>query len=139
MKKDYQHQAFLTTNRIEIDDLPKGLKQKIGLFSTIQEKTKNLSQQDASPVDLKAFDHEIYLDLLDHFDEKLANNEMINEDEDILDALWRTLNTIDLPLSFLKRIGIKAIIPAQGLQIGKYKLVRTKTYTYKYNLVLDMQ
>ena len=131
------HQLFLTENGLDKTTLLQELQKKIAIFDRMYAKWEQTVEEDRSELKakLQQLDQEIYQDMLDTFEDALANNDELEEtDEDILEQLWRMKRTKGLSRSALKKYGIKRNLSGWNIPVGKYILRRTEIFSYTYNL-----
>lgn len=78
---EYPHAAFLRKNNIDVEKLPKLIKQRINGFEEIQETLPYLVEEDQPVIEetLQKLSFEIEEDLEEEFEELLENNEIEEE------------------------------------------------------------
>ncbi len=135
---EMKHKAFMQENNLQISDFTEPVQKKVSIFDTMQSKLKETIDEDHTNLLGKLFelDQEICSDMLDEMQDRLENNDVIESpsDEAILEQLWKMKKTKGLKRSDLKKYGIKVKIKGWEIQIGKYKLLRTASFRYIYDL-----
>ena len=136
---------FLKTNKIHIKELSEPIQKKINVFNEMRDQLDDTIGKDREQLEkrLETLDNEIYENLLEEFEDRLMNNEIIEEEEPketpkgseaILEKLFNKGNSKNLTRSYLESLGLQFDHTLLEITIGKYKLLRTSAWSYIFRL-----
>lgn len=161
----YLHQRFLSANHIESETLEYPIQTLIRDFNRLVESADQEDEEDRTEIEehLNSLDQEIYVMLLDEYQDELENNETLDPDEDetndfnlltknqqasqaaneqILENLLAPAlaqgktKVINISRSFLQERGFSVKLKNKVHIIGRYMLRRESSFRYCYTLTL---
>lgn len=140
MKSTFQE--FLTDNRLQPASLPDPIQRKIRIFREMEEDMKELDETDRSLLadKMEALDQEIWEDLMDEYEDRLTNNEVIEPkrkkapNEVILANLYQAGKTRGLSRTYLRSKGLNVDFSRWEIPVGPYLLHRQSVFHYHFRL-----
>lgn len=163
MKTDFKYLAFVQTNSIDINSLPKELLNRINGIEDWVTQLEHTTEEDRRQLEIKIeqLDLELEEDLYEYYDDKLCNNDVcelpekkkkekkqkpitppkpkpivskLSKNEQILKTLYDTEKTSNLNRSFLLKLGMSGTLDQKIIVLGNYRLTRSSFFTYSYRL-----
>ena len=154
--KKIEHQVFLKNNKLDKKLLLQPIQEKIEIFDRMHKLLETVSDCEKGNLleQLEELDLEILEDIDEEYADKLEFNEIedvLDEqpvleivatkketpkpttDEAILDELFKMGRTQDIGRSTFKDLGIKTQLGWETI-IGKYRVVRTSVFRYRYEV-----
>lgn len=146
--KRIHHRIFIQANGLSPKELPEALADKIGIFDrvhslleeTLDEHRKKLLKL------LRKLDHELREDLEEAFEDRLAHNHFPEQKapapekpDDKFEFFFRKNLGRTFLRSELLKMGISIPKGEKEIHHGKFKLVRTGIFTYRYRLTSTAQ
>jgi hypothetical protein len=130
-----EHRDFLKENSVETNSLPEALQQKINLFNKMLEFLNDTVDEDGETLKnkLKDLDSELVEDLENEFEDVLDNNEIDEQNNDILEKLFKKGKREVLKSELLEK-GFKGKLTDDYIVTGTYVLQRTSTFRYVYKI-----
>ncbi|MFY0689125.1 MAG: hypothetical protein JXQ90_18290 [Cyclobacteriaceae bacterium] len=142
---------FLQNNKIKVESLAEPIQKKITIFYKMVADLKEAEEGDKKLLQgkIEELNQEIYDDLLEEFEDQLANNEEIEEkqsppakpaqkltpNELVLKKLYDEGNTENLSKSYLNSRGLKANYTEWEIDVGGFRLKRTHVFKYLFKLI----
>ena len=156
--KRIEHQLFLKNNKLEIKLLLQPIQEKIEIFNRMYKMLDTVSDCEKGNLleQLESLDLEILEDIDEEYADKLEYNDIAEELEDtpkfekveiekpkekkpkvteesILDELVKMKRTENIGRSTFRDLGIKTQLGWETV-IGKYRVVRTNVFRYRYKV-----
>ena len=159
--KKIEHKIVLENNKLDAKLLLQPIQEKIEIFDRMYKLLKTVSDCEKGNLleQLESLDLEILEDIDEEYADKLEFNdiedaledepklekviaEQLNNqpkkatDEDILDELVKMGRTENIGRSTFRDLGVKTILGWETL-IGKYRVVRTSVFRYRYEVKIS--
>ena len=141
--KRIHHRIFIQTGGLSPEELPEALADKIGIFDRVHSLLEDtLGAQRKKLLNLlRKLDHELREDLEEAFEDRLAHNHFPEQEPPALENPAKDLEKFfrkNLGRTFLRsellKMGISVPKGEKEISHGKFKLLRTGIFTYRYRL-----
>lgn len=142
-------EGFLKTNRIKVRELPGAIREKMDIYYEMQGRLDDTIDNDQAILKKRLDDlaDEVYEDLLDEFEDRLVNDEVMESEakplpqekkdpnEAILDAIYASGQRDELTRSYLLSQGLKVDFSLWEIRVGPYLLHRSSVFHLRFRLV----